>query len=36
VITSGATVQAAQRALEEAGVIVAGFCVFADTRPRTR
>jgi len=36
VITSGATVQAAQRALEEAGVIVAGFCVFAETRPRTR
>jgi predicted amidophosphoribosyltransferase len=36
VITSGATIQAAQRGLEEAGVIVAGFCVFADTRPRTR
>ena len=36
VITSGATVQAAQRTLEEAGVIVAGFCVFAETRPRTR
>lgn len=36
VITSGATVQAAQKALEEAGVIVAGFCVFAETKPRTR
>jgi predicted amidophosphoribosyltransferase len=36
VITSGATVHAAQKALEEAGVNVAGFCVFAETRPRTR
>ncbi|MEY2816094.1 MAG: hypothetical protein RJA78_670 [Actinomycetota bacterium] len=35
VITSGATVQSAKRALEEAGVRVAGFCVFAETKPRT-
>ncbi len=36
VITSGATIQAAYRALAEAGIAVAGFCVFAETRPKTR
>lgn len=36
VITSGATIQAAYNALTEAGIAVAGFCVFAETRPKTR
>lgn len=35
VITSGATIQAASQALTDAGMTVAGFCVFAETRPKT-
>lgn len=36
VITSGATIQSAHQALGESGLNVAGFCVFAETRPKTR